>query len=53
VNRLLAGELGVSFAGTAVSLVVSGLIGFGVFFALSLALGLTETRDYVRRFLRR
>jgi putative peptidoglycan lipid II flippase len=52
-NRLLAGELGVSIAGTVASLVVSGLIGFAVFYVLSLALGLTETRDYLRRFLRR
>ena len=53
LNRLIAGELGVSFAGTVASLAVSGLVGCGVFYALSLALGLTETRDYLRRFLRR
>ena len=53
VNRLIAGGLGVSFLGTAVSIVCSGLIGLGIFYALSLALGLTETRDYLKRFLRR
>ena len=53
LNRLIAGELGVSFAGTVASLAVSGLVGCAVFYALSLALGLTETRDYLRRFLRR
>ena len=35
VNRLIAGELGVSFLGTVVSIVGSGLIGLGVFFAVS------------------
>ncbi|MGZ5468642.1 MAG: murein biosynthesis integral membrane protein MurJ [Candidatus Aminicenantales bacterium] len=53
VNRLIAGGLGVSFLGTAVSIVGSGLIGLGIFYALSLALGLTETREYLKRFLRR
>ncbi len=53
LNRLIAGEIGVSFAGTVASLAVSGLVGCGVFYALSLALGLTETRDYLRRFLRK
>ena len=53
LSRLIAGQLGVSFAGTVASIVVSGLVGLGVFYALSLVLGLTETRDYLRRFLRR
>jgi putative peptidoglycan lipid II flippase len=51
--RLLAGELGVSFLATAGGIVAAGLIGLAVFFGGSLALGLTETRDYLRRFLRK
>ena len=53
LNRFIAGELGVSFPGTVASIVISGLAGFAVFYVLSLVLGLTETRDYLRRFLRR
>ncbi len=53
LNRLIAGGLGISFLGTVAGIVISGLVGFGVFYVLSLALGLTETRDYLRRFLRR
>jgi len=52
-NRLVAGELGVSFLATAASLAVAGLLGLAVFFAASRLLGITETRDYLRRFLRR
>ena len=52
-NRLLAGELGTSFLATAASVAGCGLLGLAVFFAVSRLLGLTETRDYMRRFLRR
>ena len=53
VNRLIAGGLGVSFLATVGGIIAAGVIGLAVFFAVSLALGLTETRDYLRRFLRR
>jgi len=52
-NRFLAGALGTSFVATAASVAACGLIGLGVFFAASRLLSLTETRDYLRRFLRR
>ncbi len=51
-NRLVAGELGVSFLATAASLAVAGLAGLAVFFAASRLLGIKETSDYLRRFLR-
>jgi len=53
VYRLIAGELGISFPATAAGLAVAGLMGLAFFFAVSRALGLTETRDYLRRFLRK
>jgi putative peptidoglycan lipid II flippase len=52
-NRLIAGELGTSFGATAASLIVCGLAGLVVFYAVSRLLGLGETRDYLRRFLKR
>ncbi len=53
VYRLISGELGISFPATAAGLAIAGLMGLAFFFAVSRALGLTETRDYLRRFLRR
>jgi len=52
-NRLAGGALGTSFLATAASVAVCGLIGLAVFFAVSRLLGLRETREYLRRFLRR
>jgi putative peptidoglycan lipid II flippase len=52
-NRLAGGGLGTSFFATAASVAVCGLLGLAVFFAVSRLLGLTETREYMRRFLRR
>jgi putative peptidoglycan lipid II flippase len=52
-NRLVAGELGVSFLATVASLGVAGLVGLAVFFAASRLLGIKETSDYLRRFLRK
>jgi putative peptidoglycan lipid II flippase len=49
--RLVAGEIGTSFPATAAGLVAAGLIGLGVFYAVSRLLGIAETRDFVRRFL--
>jgi putative peptidoglycan lipid II flippase len=53
VNRAIAGAIGTSFLATAASLVACGLLGLVIFYAVSRLLGLTETRDYLRRFLRR
>jgi putative peptidoglycan lipid II flippase len=52
-NALFVKELGTRFLATLASVVVSGSLGLGVFYGASGLLGLTETRDYVRRFLRR
>jgi putative peptidoglycan lipid II flippase len=52
-NRLASGALGTSFLATAASVAACGLLGLAVFFAVSRLLGLAETREYMRRFLRR
>lgn len=53
VNRLVMGALGVSLGGTLAGLAASGAAGLAVFFGVSGLLGLTESREYLRRFLRR
>jgi len=53
VNRAIAGAIGTSFLATAASVIACGLLGLVIFYAVSRLLGLTETRDYLRRFLRR
>jgi putative peptidoglycan lipid II flippase len=53
VNRAIAGAIGTSFLATAASVIACGLLGLVVFYAASRLLGLSETRDYLRRFLRR
>lgn len=52
-NLFAGGALGTSFLATAASVAVCGLLGLAVFFAVSHLLGLAETREYARRFLRR
>jgi peptidoglycan biosynthesis protein MviN/MurJ (putative lipid II flippase) len=52
-NRTIAGAIGTSFPATAASVIACGLLGLVVFYAASRLLGLSETRDYLRRFLRR
>jgi putative peptidoglycan lipid II flippase len=52
-NRLVAAELGTSLLATVVGVGLSGLAGLAVFFAASRVIGLSETRDYLRRFLRK
>ena len=52
-NRAIAGAIGTSFLATAASVIACGLLGLAIFYAASRLLGLTETRDYLRRFLRR
>jgi putative peptidoglycan lipid II flippase len=53
VNRAIAGAIGTSFPATVASVIACGLLGLAIFYAASRLLGLTETRDYLRRFLRR
>ncbi len=52
-NRLLAGALGTSFPATAASVAVGGLAGLAAFLAVSRLLGIAETREYLRRFLKK
>jgi putative peptidoglycan lipid II flippase len=52
-NRLLAAGIGISFLATAASVAACGAAGLAVFFAASRFIGLTETREYARRFLRK
>jgi putative peptidoglycan lipid II flippase len=52
-NRTIAGVIGTSFLATAASVIACGLLGLAIFYAASRLLGLSETRDYLRRFLRR
>jgi len=52
-NRAMVTRLGVSFGGTLASLALSGVLGLAVFFAVSRLIGLAESGDYLRRFLRR
>jgi len=52
-NRLIVGQWGTSFLATAGSVAACGAVGLAVFFALSRILGITETRDYLKRFLKR
>src|SRR5512136_981079 len=46
VNRIVVTQIGVSFLATLASLVIAGLVGLAVFFAVSRLIGLTEARDY-------
>jgi putative peptidoglycan lipid II flippase len=52
-NGLLAKGLGTGFLAALASVVASGCLGLAVFYAASRLFGITETRDFVRRFLRR
>ena len=52
-NRILVARIGVSLLATMTSLVATGLVGLLVFFGVSRLLGLSESRDYLRRFLRK
>jgi putative peptidoglycan lipid II flippase len=52
-NAVLAARLGTSFFATAASVAACGIGGLAVFFVAARLLGLRETRDFVRRFLRR
>lgn len=52
-NRFVVGALGASFLGSVASVVAGGVLGLAVFFTASKLLGITETRDFLRRFLRK
>jgi putative peptidoglycan lipid II flippase len=52
-NALFAAKLGTGFAATLASVVVAGSLGLAVFFGVSRLIGIPETGDFVRRFLRR
>jgi len=52
-NAILFKWLGTGFLPALAGVVVCGLLGLAVFYAASRLLGLSETRDYLRRFLRR
>jgi peptidoglycan biosynthesis protein MviN/MurJ (putative lipid II flippase) len=52
-NRLVAANLGTSLLATVAGVGLSGLAGLAVFFAASRVIGLSEARDYLRRFLRK
>jgi putative peptidoglycan lipid II flippase len=53
VNALFVARLGTGFAATLASVVASGVLGLAVFYGVSRLFGIAETRDFVRRFLRR
>jgi hypothetical protein len=52
-NSLLLARFGTSFWVSLASVVVCGSLGLAVFYGASRLLGVTEARDFVKRFLRR
>ncbi|MGD1008824.1 MAG: murein biosynthesis integral membrane protein MurJ [Candidatus Aminicenantales bacterium] len=52
-NAAFVRWLGAGFLPTLASVIVCGSLGLAVFYGASRLLGITETRDYVRRFVRR
>jgi putative peptidoglycan lipid II flippase len=52
-NEIFVKGLGAGSLVTLASVLVCGSLGLAVFYAASRLLGIAETRDYVRRFLRR
>jgi putative peptidoglycan lipid II flippase len=53
VNGLIAARFDHSFWISLLSVVLSGVLGLVVFYGASRLLGITETRDFIKRFLRR
>jgi putative peptidoglycan lipid II flippase len=53
VNGLILSRFGGSFLVSAASVILCGCLGLAVFYAASRVLGMTETGDYMKRFLRR
>ncbi len=52
-NGFILARLGPSFLASLASVTVCGLFGLAIFYWTSRVLGITETRQYLRRFLRR
>jgi putative peptidoglycan lipid II flippase len=52
-NRIFVRGLGAGFLPALASVIACGLLGLAVFYGASRLLGMTETRDYLRRFFRR
>jgi len=52
-NGFFLARFGAGFWPSLASVVICGSVGLAVFYAASRALGIAETRDFVRRFLRR
>jgi len=52
-NEIFVKWLGAGFLAALASVIACGLLGLAVFYAASRLLGIAETRDYLRRFLRR
>jgi peptidoglycan biosynthesis protein MviN/MurJ (putative lipid II flippase) len=52
-NGFFLARLGAGFWPSLASLVLFGSVGLAVFYAASRVLGIAETRDFARRFLRR
>jgi putative peptidoglycan lipid II flippase len=53
VNGVVAARLGTGLAVSLAGVVIGGGLGLLVFYGISRLLGIAETRDFVRRFLRR
>jgi peptidoglycan biosynthesis protein MviN/MurJ (putative lipid II flippase) len=52
-NQIFVKWLGAGFLPALAGVIACGLLGLAVFYGASRLLGMTETRDYLRRFLRR
>ncbi len=52
-NEFFVKWLGAGFLPALASVIICGLVGLAVFYAVSRLLGLSESRDYLRRFIRR
>ena len=52
-NGFFVARFGAGFWASLASVVICGSVGLAVFYAASHVLGIAETRDFVRRFLRR
>ena len=53
LNRVLPGVLGVSFFPQTLNIVISGSVALVVCYIVCMLLGVTEARDYLRRFLKK
>ena len=53
INSFLTGVIRITFLGQLLNLVISGVSGLTIFYSLGLILGLSETRDFLKRILKR